>query len=365
MWRREFIQLSLGSVATLALGGEDQAPGPALRDLAKGKGLLTGAAFSYGQMQQTDLSRVLAAQCSIVVTEHEMKWRQIHPERDRYDFERADAMVAFAEGHGQRVRGHNLCWHHSNPEWLEPVITPANAAALLRQHILAVAGRYHGRIHSWDVVNEAIDPVDHNANGLRNSVWLKNLGEAYIDIAFRTAAEADPNALLTYNDYGIEHDAPDQDRKRDAVLTLLCGLRKRNVPIHALGIQSHLTAHAERPRFGELRKFAQELEKLDLQIFITELDVDDRELPGDIPKRDQEVANIYRDYLQTVLQHQNVKAVLTWGLSDRDTWLNSYRPRPDMLPKRPLPFDAELRPKPAFSAMCASVEGCAPRSKES
>jgi len=355
--RRDFLQLSLGSLAGLTFRSDAQksAAAATLRDLASGKGLLAGAAFSYAQLQRAELAALLAAQCSIVVPENEMKWHHIHPERDRYDFANADAMLAFAEAHGQRVRGHNLCWHQSNPEWLESAITPTNGASLLRQHILIVAGRYKGRMHSWDVVNEAIHPEDHNANSLRNSLWLKNLGPEYIDIAFRAAAEADPAALLTYNDFGIEHDAPDQERKREAVLELMRGMRKRGVPIQALGVQSHLTAHAERPRFTELHKFFQELEKLDMQIFITELDVDDRDLPADIPKRDREVAAIYRDYLQTVLQHRNVKAVLTWGLSDRDTWLNSYRPRADKLPKRPLPFDAELQPKPAFLAMCEAI----------
>ncbi len=357
MERRQFLKLAASSFAGLGVGKRafaDNAP-QTLRQLSTPKGLFAGSAFSYAQLQRPELPDLLAAQCSIVVAENEMKWRQIHPERERYDFAHADAMVAFAEAHGQKMRGHNLCWHQSNPEWLAATITPANAAGLLRQHIMVVTGRYKGRIHSWDVVNEALNPEDHNPNGFRNSIWYKNLGEEYIEIAFRTASESDPAALLTYNDYGFEHDGPDQDRKRDAVLGLLRRLRSRSVPIQALGMQSHLTARPDGLHFKELKNFFKELEKLDIQVFITELDVDDRELPADIPKRDKQVAAVYREYLETVLQHNAVKAVLTWDISDRDTWLNTFHPRQDGLPKRPLPFDSALQAKPAFSAMCEAI----------
>lgn len=362
MRRREFLQISAGSIAVTALRGTPQVPErPALRELAGAKNLLVGSAFSFAQMARPEMAELLAQQCSIVVCESELKWGPTQPERDRYEFAHADAMVAFAEAHGQKVRGHNLCWHQSNPAWLAATITPGNAAALLRQHILVVAGRYRGKIHSWDVVNEAIHLEDQNAGGLRNSVWLKNLGEGYIELAFRAAAEADPGAILTYNDFGIEHDAPDQERKRDAVLGLLRGLRARGVPVQALGIQSHLTAHLDPPRFHELHGFLKELGKMGLQVFITELDVDDRELPGDVAKRDRMVADLYRDYLRTVLAHDHVKAVLTWGLADRDTWLDTYHPRGDKQKKRPLPFDADLHAKPAFTAMCEAIAECPAR----
>lgn len=365
MRRREFLQISAGSIAVTALRGIPQVPErPALRELAGAKNLLVGSAFSFAQMARPEMAALLAQQCSIMVCENELKWGPTQPERDRYEFEHADAMVVFAEAHGQKVRGHNLCWHQSNPAWLETTITPGNAAALLRQHILVVAGRYRGKIHSWDVVNEAIHLEDQNAGGLRNSVWLKNLGEGYIELAFRAAAEADPGAILTYNDFGMEHDAPDQERKRNAVLGLLRGLRARGAPVQALGIQSHLTAHLDPPRFHELHGFLKELGKMGLRVFITEMDVDDRDLPADVAKRDRMVAGLYRDYLRTVLAHDHVRAVLTWGLADRGTWLDAYHPRGDGQKKRPLPFDAELHAKPAFAAMCEAIAECPARSEE-
>jgi endo-1,4-beta-xylanase len=363
--RREFLRFSLGSAVGLALGSGAQSAGEhTLRELAGAKNLLTGSAFSFAQMARPDMAELLIRECSMVICENELKWGQTQPERDGYNFAHADAMVAFARAHGQKLRGHNLCWHQSNPAWLEATLTPGNAAALLRRHIQVVAGRYRGKIHSWDVVNEAIHLEDRNAHGLRNSVWLKNLGAGYIELAFRAAAESDPGAILTYNDFGVEQDAPDQQRKRDAVLALLRDLRARGVPVQALGIQSHLTAHPDPPRFRELPGFLKELGKMGLQVFITELDVDDRDLPADIAKRDRMVADVYRDYLRTVLAQDHVRAVLTWGLADRDTWLDTYHPRGDGQKKRPLPFDAELRAKPAFSAMCEAIAECRARSDE-
>jgi endo-1,4-beta-xylanase len=231
------------------------------------------------------------------------------------------------------------------------VANPQNAADLLRRHIAAVAGHFAGHIHSWDVVNEAVSIEDDRPDGLRDSPWLRLLGPEYIAIAFEAAREADPAALLTYNDYDLEQDSPAHERKRQAVLQLLTSLRDRKVPLQALGIQSHLEAHAGPYEWAGLHRFLEQVERLDLQVFVTELDVDDRALPADIRERDRRVGELYRDYLTNVLQHRAVKAVLTWGLTDRDTWLNSFKPRKDGLPQRPLPFDADLKPTPAFFAM--------------
>ena len=357
MRRRSFIQLSAGALATTALPRRLRAgPVSRLRELAAQKGLLIGSAVSYAQLQRPEFAALLDEQCSILVSENDMKWRATQPEKDRYAFTRADAFIDFAAAHQIPARGHNLCWHEHNPEWLAAAATKENAVSLLKTHIQTVAGRYKGRIHSWDVVNEAIKPEHHNHNDMVNSVWLKTIGEDYLAIAFRAAAEADPNALLTYNDYAIETDAPDQETKRGAILALLRRLRKKDVPVHALGVQSHLRAHSTPPSWNGLNKFLQELEKLNLQVYLTELDVDDSELPADIPERDRLVAELYRSYLDNALRHNSVRAMLTWGFSDRDTWLNHFRPRKDDLPQRPLPFDAELQPKPAFYALRDAIE---------
>jgi endo-1,4-beta-xylanase len=356
MHRRDFLQRSLAALAATTIPSPSHAADlPRLRDLAHTKNLLFGSAISDPQLKRPDLTQLVLDQCSILVAENQMKWRATHPEQDRFDFTQADAFLNFAESHHLPARGHNLCWHEHNPSWLDPAITPQNAVSLLTTHIQTVVTRYKGRIRSWDVVNEAIDPAQKNPQGLRNSLWLQNIGEDYVELAHRTAAAADPAALLTYNDYDIETDAPAQQAKREAILAMLQRFIKKGVPIHAVGVQSHLRTNEGVPTWTGLDKFLSEVEKLNLQVYITELDVDDQFMPADIPERDRQVAEIYRSFLTTVLRHNSVKAVLTWCLSDRDSWLQSFRPRKDALPQRPLPFDAQLNPKPAFFALRDSL----------
>lgn len=347
--RRAFVKQSLACTAGFAWAQEAQTT--SLREAGKEKGLLVGTAVSNAQLQRPNFTTLLAEQSSIVVPENEMKWQLIHPAPERFDFTRGDALVSFAGTHDEKVRGHNLCWHEQLPAWFNQLATPQNAADLLRHHIREVAGHYAGRIQSWDVVNEAVHVADGRPDGLRKSPWLRLLGPQYIDIAFRTASETDPRALLTYNDYDLEQDSPEHEAKRQAVLSLLRGMRDRNVPIQALGIQSHLKAGPKVSEWAGFHRFLEAAERLNLQIFVTELDVDDSALPGDIAERDRQVADLYRDYLQNVLRHRSVKAVLTWGLTDRDTWLNHFKPRQDGMPQRPLPFDADLKPTPVFYAM--------------
>jgi endo-1,4-beta-xylanase len=356
MHRRDFVQLSLGTLtaSTFPLYS-NAAEIPELREIAHSKGLYFGTAVSDSQLKRPDFTPLLLDQCSILVAENQMKWRATHPEQGRFDFTQADFFMDFAESHHIPARGHNLCWHEHNPPWLDAAITQQNAVSLLTTHIQTVVGRYKGRIYSWDVLNEAIDPSHKNPQGLRNSLWLQNIGEDYVELAFRTAAKADPSAVLTYNDYDIETDTTTQQAKREAVLAMLQRLIKKGVPIQALGVQSHLRTNEGTPTWSGLNKFLLEIEKLNLQVFVTELDVDDSLMLADIPERDRQVAELYRSYLENILRHNSVKAVLTWCLSDRDSWLQNFRPRKDGLPQRPLPFDAQLNPKPAFFALRDSL----------
>lgn len=352
MQRRDFLQLSVATLAASSFPGAlKSAEIPKLRELAHSKGLFFGTAVSDSQLKRPDFTPLVLDQCSVLVAENAMKWRATQPEQARFDFTQADFFMNFAESHHLPIRGHNLCWHEHNPAWLDSAITPQNAVSLLTAHIQTIVGRYKGRIHSWDVVNEAINPSHHNSNSMVNSLWLQNIGEDYVELAFRTAAKTDPSAILTYNDYDIETDAPAQQAKREAVLAMLQRLIKKGVPLHALGVQSHLRTNEGLPTWNGLNKFLKEIEKLNLQIFVTELDVDDSAMPAAIPERDLQVAELYRSYLENILRHNSVKAVLTWGLSDRDSWLQGFRPRKDALPQRPLPFDAQLNPKPAFFAL--------------
>jgi len=323
-----------------------------LRAHAEARDLLVGCAVVPEKLTgEPDYAALVASQCNILVPENAMKWPALRPAPGKFNFRGADTIIDFASAHGQKVRGHNLCWHEALPSWFAATVTKDNARQILAEHIRTVAGRYAGKLHSWDVVNEAIDPKSGLPDGLRKSPWLEFAGPDYIDLAFRTAREADPAALLTYNDYGIETDAPDETEKRAAVLALVRGMKKRGVPIDAIGIQSHLKAWNPEPGNG-LRDFVRELRQIGLRVFITELDVDEKKLEGSDAERDSAIARIYRDYATMMVAEPNVDAILTWGITDRYTWLNGPKwARPDGKPQRCLPFFADYRPAPAFFAL--------------
>lgn len=333
-----------------------------LRSHAQAVGLFVGCAavpelldmpLDGGSSSDPYTQRV-AGQAGILVAENSMKWSALRPSPSTYNFAPADKLFAFAARYGQLVRGHNLCWHEQLPAWFAQVATQDNARSLLEQHIQSVAGRYAGRVHSWDVVNEAVHIPDGRADGLRNSPWLQLLGPGYIEMAFQFAALADPAAKLTYNDYDIELDTPEQTAKRGQVLMLVRRLHARGVPIRAVGIQSHLQASGPQPGAG-LKQFIRDLAAIDLEVYLTELDVNTHALPGGPDVQDAAVAAVYKNYLGLVLPEPNVKAVLTWGISDAHTWLNqsrqSWAVRPDGARQRPLPFDDMYLPTAAFFAM--------------
>jgi endo-1,4-beta-xylanase len=245
------------------------------------------------------------------------------------------------------------------PGWFAGYATRDNARQLLVEHIQRVAGRYAGRVHSWDVVNEAIQVSDGRPDGLRKSPWLELIGPEYIELAFSAAAKADPRARLTYNDYDIELDTPEQMAKRSQVLLLLRRLHARGVPVQAIGIQSHLLAFGPRPGAG-LVSLIREAAQMGLEAYVTEMDVNTRTLPGGPELQHAAVAAVYRSYLDLLLPEPNLKAVLTWGISDGHSWLNQSREkwavRPDGARQRPLPFDDDFQPTPAFFAMRTALD---------
>lgn len=325
--------------------------GPAsLKTHAAARELLYGCAVDVRALgADPAYAALIREQCNIVVAENAMKWGALRPTPDTFHFDDADALMAFAEANKMKVRGHNLCWHENLPRWFDTYVTANNARQMLVKHIDTVAGRYAGRIHSWDVVNEAIDVKGGRPDGLRNSPWLRLVGDDYLELAYRTAREADPKALLTYNDYGIEAETAEADAKRAAVLALVRRMLAKGVPLDAVGVQSHIDADG---KYGEgLKNFLAQVRELGLQAFVTEMDVNDRKLPANEEARDVAVAAAYRQYLDVALGDPAVKAVLTWGISDRHTWLDHAATRTDGLPERPLPFDSDYAPAPAFFAL--------------
>lgn len=317
-----------------------------------------GAAIEPQHIEQdADFAGLVQQQCGLLTAENAMKWNQLRPSREQFDFADADRVAAIAGRFKVPMHGHCLVWHEANPDWLASDLSPRNARALLTSHIETVVERYAGKVASWDVVNEAVERNDRRPDGLRKSLWLEALGADYLELAFRAAHAADPKARLALADYGLEYDdEPWMVEKRGTMLILLRNLISRGVPIHVLALQGHLLG--DRPAaFGQgLRDFLSAVADLGLEIFITELDVNDQNTPGSATQRDQAVAEIYGRFLDTVLRLPAVKSVVTWGLSDRYTSKSWFAPRADGATVRPLPFDRDLVAKPAVARMLRAFQ---------
>jgi endo-1,4-beta-xylanase len=311
-----------------------------LKERAANKGLLYGAACRYGDLiTDAQYAASVVRECALLVPEWEFHW-----------------MAKFAKAGGMKFRGVPLVWNRGLPSWFEKGINRQNAEPTMIEHIQKLVGRYRGQMYAWDVVNEAVNPFQGRSDRLQTSPWLDFIGPDYIDMAFRVAAETDSNALLVYNDYGMEYDTDQHEQKRIAVLQLLEQLKAKGTPVQALGIQAHLWADETRFNAEKLRRFLAQVASLGLEIFITELDASDTKLPKAQEQRDRIVASAYEDYLSTVLDEPAVTTIITWGLSDRYTWLSEFHPRPDGAPVRPLPLDANLKPKLAWSAMARAID---------
>ncbi|MEA5580251.1 endo-1,4-beta-xylanase [Nodularia harveyana UHCC-0300] len=327
-----------------------------LRKRAARKGLIYGADCGTLNLHSyPELQIALVTECNMLALGF-LKWDLLRPTPYSFNFTRGDWYAKFAQKNGLLLRGHTLVWHQALPRWFEETVNQQNCEQLLQEHIQRVVGHYAGRMHSWDVVNEAINVEDGLPNGLRKSPWLEFLGTDYIDKAFRLAAQADPKAMLVYNDFGLEYDKPEDEAKRNAVLKLLERLKSQGTPIHAFGMQSHLFGDETHFNPEKLRTFFRDVASLGLKIMITELDVIDRGLPLDIAVRDRIVASVYEDYLSVALDEPAVIGVTNWGLSDRHTWLSQFYLRADQAPARPLPLDDQMQRKLAWNAMARAFD---------
>ena len=344
----------------------------ALRKLAAEKGLLYGTTISARQISgDSRFVDLVLQQTGLVVAENDMKWQVMNRgARGADDYGPADTVAAFALENDLALRGHNLLWYNRTPNWFFDLATRQEIESAIVERIQRLAGRYRGMVHSWDVVNEPIEPKDGRADGLRTGVFLEMLGPDYLDLAYRTAREADPAARLVVNEYDIELDTPEQEARRAALLNLLERMRRSGTPVDALGVQAHLSC-AGGPPFSAalLRRFLAEVAGLGLTIQITELDVTDENAPADEAVRDRLVANTYSRFLDTALDEPAVKVVVTWGLSDRHSWIvrketHESKWRTDGMQSRPLPFDADLKPKPAFEAIAQAFAHSPQRAAE-
>ncbi|HVU13532.1 MAG TPA: endo-1,4-beta-xylanase [Phototrophicaceae bacterium] len=318
-----------------------QAQTQALRDLADAHHLLMGSAVAIPPLRSEPLyANTLAREYNGVTPENVMKWDATEPQQGVFNFTDGDFLVDFAQSHDMRVRGHTLVWHQQLPSWLNSgTFTPAQLTDILHNHITNVVSHYRGRVYAWDVVNEAIDD---NRGDLRKTIWLNGIGADYIADAFRWAHEADPDALLFYNDYGAEG----ANQKADAVYKLVSGLVSQGVPINGVGMQMHVGIGVP-PNAAAVAANIARINALGLQVQITEMDVKLQDGSGDETARLQAQAQVYHDMLTVCLQATNCTGFVTWGFTDKYSWIPSFTHHDDAA----LPFDVNYQPKPAYAAL--------------
>jgi endo-1,4-beta-xylanase len=353
-------------------GDHDARSAPALKDVLRGS-FLVGAALNRDQIEGRDGAalEIVARQFTTISPEDVLKWENVHPEADRYDFDPADAYVALGGKLGVVVVGHTLVWHQQTPRWVfqDAKGAPIGREALLArlgEHIRTVVGRYRGRIRGWDVVNEALE----DDGTLRKTPWLETLGEEYVARAFEMAREADPSAELYYNDYNLWKPA-----KREAAIRLVQSLRARGIRVDGVGEQGHWLLGD--PPMASVEETIEAFARIGVKVLITELDVDPLPRPGglvgaDVSKQvelkktldpyagglpdaiQESLAQRYADAFAVFMRHRDAVARVTfWGVTDRSSWLNDWPVRGRT--NHPLLWDRQGRPKPAFDAVVEAL----------
>jgi endo-1,4-beta-xylanase len=298
-----------------------------------------GAAVGTAQLARPELARLVAAEFGQITPENELKWPELEPSPGDFRFERADALVEFAEANGLDVRGHALIWGQAagngTPEWVRTLGSADELRDAMEQSITTIVGRYRGRIARWDVVNE---PLDNPGTALDDNRFTQLLGAEYIDLAFRLAREADPEAELWLN----EIDAEVEPQRADALVALVEQLLERGVPIDGVGLQGHLVG-GDAPPAGQLDRLVRDLRALGVEVAITELDI---AVVEDIADPFERQATAFGGVAGECVR-AGCEEITFWGVSDADSWLDGVLGRPAM----PLLFDDALAPKPAYDAV--------------
>jgi endo-1,4-beta-xylanase len=298
--------------------------------------MYVGAAGDASQLSDPNYAQLLAKEFNMVAAENAMKWQVLHPEPYHYDFSLGDALVAFAQANHMAVYGHVLVWDYGYPTWVVEGNRSRNEwIKLLCTHVKTVAAHFRGQVYAWDVVNEAFE----NDGTLRNTIWMKVIGPEYIAMAFQWAREADPGALLILND----HFGEGLNDKSEAIYALVKGLLQMGVPIDGVGMQMHLWLWGP-PASQELEANMRRLADLDLDVHITEMDVRTQPSTDSEEVKIAAQADAYHRAFAACMAISRCKVFVTWGLTDRYSWIPSFTGYPDT----PLLFDEKGQPKPAY-----------------
>lgn len=335
-----------------------------LHELASAAGLFFGAAAFRPEIRSDSPVRpILARECSHIVPEMEMNWDHLVTE---FDHRRMEEYALLVREMGKSLHGHTLLWHRSVPRWVQDALVETPDWAILANHIGSTVKRYGNEIEYWEVINEPLDP-GYREDGLRGNVFLDAFGQDYIHRALDEAAAADPSAKLLINEYSLDYDIPVEHERRRFMLRLLEALLKRGAPLHGLGVQGHLDLQKEPFSQRVFADFLAEVAGMGLEILITELDVRERDLTEPPEIRDRLVADHVTEYLDVAVDQRALVGVITWGITDRHSWLKLTEEDLARFPgawqdgsnpglNRGLPFDAELRPKPMYHAIASAFE---------
>ncbi len=357
------IAVSLGVVIP-SLAAEHAALKEAFKDNFR-----VGTAISTPQIlgDEPAALALVAQQFNTITPENLLKWQEVHPQPDEFNFDAADRFVEFGEKNGMFIVGHNLVWHSQTPAWVfkGDSAKPLDRETLLKRmqsHIQSVAGRFKGRINGWDVVNEAIE----DDGALRKSKWQQIIGDDFIEKAFQFAHEADPKAELYYNDYNEW-----KPGKIKAIKKLVQKLKSKNIRIEGVGLQGHWGL--DYPSTQEIESMFAEYGDLGVKLMVTELDLTVLPDPGlrggaDVARRaemrkgldpyrdglpedvQRRLAERYAAIFRIFVKHANkLDRVTFWGVHDGQSWHNNWpvRGRTDY----PLLFDRQLHPKMAFDSV--------------
>ena len=342
---------------------QDTTPKPAatLGSAAQAKGRYFGTAIDAlftATTQNPTYMGTLGKEFGMITPGNVLKWEPLR--RDgrfaAYRFTWPDSMLAYATAHGMKLRGHTLAWHQQNPAWLtDPSIVPQNAdtlRAVLVDHISHVVGHYKGKIYAWDVVNEALNDGDGTLR-VNGNPWALTIGRSYIETAFRAARDADPNALLFYNDYNLEYPGA----KQDSAIALLADFKARGVPVDGIGFQGHIAIDpngngnpGKQSLIATFNRFA----ALNLKIEITELDVRVQTTAGNPTAAALTAQNqAYGDIVSACLAVPACDAIVVWGIPDSESWIINTFPGWGQA----LLFDAGYNKKQTYFAVMSALTG--------
>ena len=316
---------------------------PSLRVAAEARGLLIGSEADTTTLSDSRFADVLGREFN-AVTPGGMGWSSI----DCCGYGAADAIVKFASSHQMRVKGHPLVWHGDVPGWINKNTSADTLRGAIQRHIRGEVTHYRGKVYAWNVVNEAVE-----SDGLRKSIFVDKLGEDYIAEAFRLAHEADPNALLLYNDYDAEAAGGLQKAKSDQVYELVRKLVSDGVPIHGVGLQMHIFA-VEPPNPEDIAANIRRLAALGLKVNISEMEVRIKELPLAMPDRLEMQRRIYHDVIAACMKETGFTDITFWGFTDAHAWVNQPGTGD---PDWPLLFDENYQPKPAYWGVIDALMG--------